>query len=123
MQSNGVVWFEIYVQDMERARAFYEGVLQVKMEKMMSGDIDMWRFPKDDGAMGINGTLVRVSGQPSGANSTLVYFSCRDCAVEEARAEKFGGRIHRGKLAIGAYGFVSLLVDTEGNMFGLHSMQ
>jgi predicted enzyme related to lactoylglutathione lyase len=35
----------------------------------------------------------------------------------------FGGRIHRPKLSIGPYGFITLAVDTEGNMFGLHSMK
>ena len=73
--------------------------------------------------MGINGTLVRAPGQPSGGNSTLVYFGCQDCGVEEARVAQCGGRVHRPKLAIGEYGFVSLIVDTEGNMVGLHSMQ
>ncbi len=33
MQSNPVVHFEIYVQDMGRAKAFYEAVLAVKLEK------------------------------------------------------------------------------------------
>ena len=33
--SNPVVWFEIYVQNMERAKAFYEAVLAVKLEKCL----------------------------------------------------------------------------------------
>jgi len=32
MANNPVVWFEIYVQDMARAKKFYEAVLQVKLE-------------------------------------------------------------------------------------------
>jgi predicted enzyme related to lactoylglutathione lyase len=32
-----------------------------------------------------------------------------------------GGRIHRPKLSIGEWGFISLVYDTEGNMIGLHS--
>jgi predicted enzyme related to lactoylglutathione lyase len=32
MQSNPVVWFEIYVQDMQRAKKFYEAVLLVSAE-------------------------------------------------------------------------------------------
>lgn len=27
------------------------------------------------------------------------------------------------KFAMGPYGFIALVVDTEGNMLGLHSMQ
>ena len=32
MNHNVVGWFEIYVQDMPRAKAFYEAVFQVKLE-------------------------------------------------------------------------------------------
>ena len=60
---------------------------------------------------------------PSGGNSTLVYFSCDDCAIEEARVVEFGGSIQKGKTSIGEYGFISLVLDTEGNMFGLHSLE
>jgi hypothetical protein len=34
-----------------------------------------------------------------------------------------GGKVHREKMSIGPYGFIVLAVDTEGNMFGLHSMK
>jgi uncharacterized protein len=64
-----------------------------------------------------------MDGFPSGGNSTLVYFSCEDCSIEESRATQFGGRIPRNKMSIGEYGFISLVLDTEGNMFGLHSLQ
>ena len=49
----------------------------------------------------------------SGGNSTLVYFSCSDCAIEEARVAEFGGRIQHGKTSIGEYGFIALVFDTE----------
>src|SRR6266436_2570919 len=62
-------------------------------------------------------------GCSSGGNSTLVYFGCEDCSVEEGRVAKSGGSIHKKKFSIGRYGFISLAVDTEGNMFGLHSMK
>lgn len=70
--------------------------------------------------LGISGALVKMEGYPSGGNSTIVYFSCPDFAVEEGRAEKLGARIQKPKTSIGEYGFISLLYDTEGNMIGLH---
>jgi predicted enzyme related to lactoylglutathione lyase len=72
---------------------------------------------------GAPGSLVRMPGFPSGGNSTLVYFSCADCAVEAGRVVAAGGRIQKEKMSIGQYGFIALAYDTEGNMFGLHSMQ
>ena len=123
MQSNPVVWFEIYVQDMDRAKAFYESVLQLKLERLNSPELEMWRFPVAKDKPGAGGALAKMEGFPSGGNSTLVYFSCADCAVEAARAKEFGGRIQRDKMSIGEYGFIALVIDTEGNMIGLHSMQ
>ena len=38
MKSNTVVHFEIYVQDMDRAKAFYEAVLGIKLEKNARSD-------------------------------------------------------------------------------------
>ena len=120
--SNPVRWFEIYVQDMERAKKFYESVLQLKLQKLDSPGMDMWAFPMEQNAPGAAGTLVRMQGVPSGG-STLVYFASEDCAVEESRVARSGGQVHKPKFSIGQYGFISLVVDTEGNMFGLHSMK
>jgi uncharacterized protein len=123
MSNNPVIWFEIYVQDTARAKAFYESVFQVELEKLDAPEIEMWAFPMDMEKLGASGALVRMPGFPSGRNSTLVYFRCVDCAVEEARIGAAGGRIQRPKMSIGQYGFVSLAFDTEGNMIGLHSQQ
>ncbi|WP_339720654.1 hypothetical protein [uncultured Paraglaciecola sp.] len=54
---------------------------------------------------------------------SFTYFSCNNCAVEAARLERAGGKVHSTKMAIGGYGFVTLPLDTEGNMFGLHSLK
>lgn len=123
MKPNPVCWFEIYVEDMDRAKKFYETVFQTKLEYLHSPDVEMWAFPMEHNLWGAGGSLVRMAGRTSGGNSTLVYFSCDDCAVEESRAEKAGGRIQRTKMSIGQYGFISLVVDSEGNMIGLHSMK
>ena len=125
MKNNPVGWFEIYVQDMNRAKAFYETVFAGKLEKHPGPDFEMWAFPMecDHVAAGAAGALVHMPGCPSGGNSTLVYFSCDDCAVEASRVASAGGRIFKEKFSIGQYGFIALATDTEGNMFGMHSMK
>ena len=47
MQIKPVGWFEIYVQDMGRAKAFYEAVFSVQFEKLEGPDssFEMWSFP------------------------------------------------------------------------------
>jgi hypothetical protein len=34
MKPNPVGWFEIYVQDISRAKAFYEAVLQTQLQRL-----------------------------------------------------------------------------------------
>jgi predicted enzyme related to lactoylglutathione lyase len=123
MTRNPVGWFELYVQDMERARRFYEAVLATGLERLDSPGIEMWAFPGQPDRPGSAGALVKMEGYPSGGNSTIVYFSCADCAVEAGRAAASGGRVFKEKFSIGQYGFIALVVDSEGNMIGLHSMQ
>ena len=120
MTARHIDWFEIYVQDMARARAFYEAMLDTRLEQISSG-IEMWAFPASSDAAGASGALVRYEGYPSGGNSTIVYFRCDDCAVEAARAAAHGGRVFKDKFSIGPHGFIALVTDSEGNMIGLHS--
>jgi len=123
---NAIAWFEIYVDNMDRAKAFYEAVFQTNLKSLIpgghEGGLQMWAFPSDQNSYGAPGALVKMEGFAAGANSVIVYFACQDCAVEEARVQQFGGRIHRPKTSIGEYGFISLVYDTEGNLIGLFSM-
>ena len=121
MAKNPINWFEIYVQDMDRAKDFYEGVLQIELSPLGGSDLAMLAFPQDFAGYGASGALVRYPDKSSGVNSTIVYFSCEDCADEAARVEEHGGKVEREKMSIGQYGFVVLATDPDGNMIGLHS--
>lgn len=123
MKSNAVGWFEIYVDDMERARGFYEHVFNVTLQKLAVDGLEMYAFAMSDEAPGAAGALVKLEGMTPGGGGTLVYFICEDCAVEGARVERAGGTIVRPKMSIGEYGHIVLAQDTEGNLIGLHSMQ
>lgn len=125
---NPVGWFEIYVDDMDRAKTFYEATLATTLEPLPSPDssIEMLSFPMGEETMnhyGAPGALCKMEGSSPGAGGTLVYFGCEDCAIEEGRVSDAGGNVLKSKFAIGDYGFISLIMDTEGNTVGLHSMQ
>lgn len=120
---NPVGWFEIYVQDMERAKTFYEKTFQVTFEHLEMPEMDLWAFPMQPDGAGCAGALVKMTDKDSGVGGTLVYFSTADCAVEAARAAENGGKIQKEKQSIGQYGFIALVLDTEGNMIGIHSME
>ncbi len=123
MKANPVNWFEIYVQDMQRAKGFYEAVFQTELTNLNNPHVEMWGFPMETNARGAAGSLVKIEGVPSGGRGTLIYFSCEDCALEQARVTAAGGSVHKPKFSIGEYGYISLVHDSEGNLIGLHSLQ
>jgi hypothetical protein len=120
---NAVGWFEIYAQNMNRAKMFYENTFQVTLENLESPDLEMWAFPPKHGTPGCAGAIVKMEGKDSGVGGTIIYFVCDDCSAEAARAVQNGGKIQREKFSIGEYGFIALVLDTESNMIGLHSMK
>ncbi len=123
MMNNPVGWFEIYVQDMDRAKAFYESVLATSLTRLEAPGVELWAFPMDGNAAGAAGALARMEDGPSAGNSVIVYFKCEDCATEAGRASANGGTVFKEKFSIGQYGFIALVNDTEGNLIGLHSMR
>ncbi len=125
MKGNPVVWFEIYVQDLPRAKTFYEKVLGVTLTKLDSPDtsIEMWQFPSQENAFGASGALCKMADVPSGGGGTMVYFSCEDCATEAGRVKGAGGQVMKEKFSIGQYGAIAIAFDPDGNCFGLHSMK
>jgi len=130
MKTNPVVHFEIYVEDMARAKAFYEAVFEITFKRMPNPvpevEMEMWAFPFDpkDGTSryGTGGMLCKMEGFAPGGGGTVVYFACDDCAVQASRAVANGGSIFQEKMSIGEHGFCALARDTEGNLIGLHSM-
>jgi predicted enzyme related to lactoylglutathione lyase len=125
---NPVVWFEIYVEDLKRAQKFYETVFKLELNELPMPEtaddgMHMLFFPADmESKNAASGALVKMEGFKAGNNSTIVYFASEDCSVEEARIKDSGGNVVKSKVSLGEYGFMVLATDTEGNMFGIHSM-
>lgn len=121
---NAVAWFDIYVDDLARATAFYEAILDTKMEPMgdPTGESQMMSFPADMSVYGAGGALSKSPYSKPGVGGTIIYFMTADIFAQEARVADAGGIVIRPKFSIGEFGFVSLCQDTEGNMFGMSSM-
>lgn len=122
---NAVGWFDIYVDDLDRAVAFYETVLGTKLEPLgdPTGESQMMSFPADMSAYGAGGALTKSPYAGPGVGGTIIYFMAEDCAVQEGRVAQAGGVVVRPKFSIGEFGWITLCQDTEGNMFGLNSMK
>lgn len=126
MKQNAIGWFDIYVVDMSRATTFYEAVFKQTLEDMKDptdADVLMKSFPTDMAEYGAGGALVQREGSMPGVGGTTIYFGVEDCAVVQSRVSDAGGQVIRPKMSIGQFGFISLFMDTEGNMIGLSSMK
>jgi predicted enzyme related to lactoylglutathione lyase len=120
---NLVVWFEIPVTDMERARKFYSDVFELDIEVQDSGDKPYGLFPMR--GYGNSGALVKhVDFQPSAKAATIYLSGGRDLSVPLGRVEAAGGKILVPKTMISReMGYYALFLDSEGNRVGLHSMK
>lgn len=126
MRQNAIGWFDIYVNDMDRAEMFYRTVLQREFEQISDptdSSVVMRGFVTEMDCYGAGGALVKREGAGPVTGGTIVYFGVEDCAVEESRVAGAGGQVVNPKMSIGKYGFVSVCMDTEGNLFGLSSMK
>ena len=118
---NPVNWFDISVSNLGRAKQFYETVFKIQLVDFPIEWGKQSAFPFDQKGLNITGALVEKENRVVNGNNTLIYFESEDCVTEEARVEKAGGKIIKAKTSIGEFGFVTVLMDTEGNTIGLHS--
>lgn len=120
---NMINWFEIPVSDMNRAVAFYETVLDAKLEQMEMMGMKMAFFPGYEGK--VSGGLAQSPMHVPSSSGTLVYLNGNpNLSGMLERAEKAGGSIIMPKTAISPeIGYMAFFVDCEGNTIGVHSQE
>jgi len=124
MEANMVGWFEIPVEDMDRAKQFYEAVFDVKIQVQDFNGLVMGWFPFAENKMGASGSLVKHPDfyHPSATDGPLLYFTCKDVSVPLDKVAKAGGEVLQVKKLISEeIGYMGLFLDTEGNRLALHS--
>ncbi|WP_242334968.1 MULTISPECIES: VOC family protein [unclassified Anaeromyxobacter] len=118
---SAINWFELPVEDLERARRFYETVLATPLgggARVNDGGLPMAFFPSSDG---VGGALVKDPRFRPASDGAVVYLNADgvlDACVR--RVEAAGGKVLVPKTDIGEHGHFALLLDTEGNRVGLH---
>ncbi|TYA56019.1 VOC family protein [Formosa maritima] len=122
MKHNMIGWFEVPVNDMERAKKFYETVFKVEISIHDFGGILMGWFPDRGEVPGAQGTLIKQDTYLPSQEGTLVYFISENVQNELDRVEVAGGTIYQPKSQISAeHGYMAAFIDTEGNRIALHS--
>jgi predicted enzyme related to lactoylglutathione lyase len=122
--SHGVVHFEIPATDPEKLSQFYTSLFGWKIEKMpMEGmdyyvtstvDTDEQGMPKEPGA--INGGIApRMSPDQRPAN----YVNVESVDEYAGKAKGLGATLLMDKMPVPGMGWFALMMDPEGNTFGL----
>ena len=123
---SAISWFEIGTTDLERATKFYETIFGVSLIPMDMPNIRMRMFPLDDMMNGIGGAIVDSKGfhKPSSTDGPLIYLNGNpDVQFILDKVEAAGGKILVPKTEISPeYGYMAVIIDTEGNRVGLHSV-
>ncbi|OIQ38569.1 MAG: glyoxalase [Bacteroidetes bacterium MedPE-SWsnd-G1] len=122
---NTVNWFEIPVTNYERAKTFYNTILNLVIQDyhMPEKNMEYGMFPYDMQGNGVGGAIVKMEGlNPSSDGSTVYLNGGDDLSVALEKVESAGGTIILPKMDIDENGFIAQFIDTEGNRVALHSM-
>jgi predicted enzyme related to lactoylglutathione lyase len=118
---NQVVWFDIPVLNLDRAIRFYSAVLGAEVKKEQFQGMALGVLPHED--KGVGGCLFQQEGERPSGHGPLLYLNAQG-RLDQALAavEPNGGRVLQPKHSIAPHGFRAVVLDSEGNRVGLHSM-
>jgi predicted enzyme related to lactoylglutathione lyase len=118
---NIAVWFEIPVKEMDRARKFYNEILEIDIQVQELMGALMGFFPMEGYAS--SGSLVQGEGFEPCDGGTFVYLNGgEDLTGVLDRVEPAGGKVVIPKTPVDEEsGFFARFTDTEGNTVGLWS--
>lgn len=123
-QANALNWFEIPVDEIERAQDFYEGIFDMEMAPLqeMQG-MKMVGFPIDMASGKIGGALVESDFHVPSDEGAIIYLNANpDIQTIIDRVEDLGGEVVMPRTQISPeIGYMGFFIDSEGNRIGLHA--
>lgn len=124
---NALNWFEIPVEDFDRAKKFYELIFNYQMPESTMGPARMGFLLYDFKGGKVGGAIVyNPKFYSPSPNGSLIYLNCQpDLQVVLYKVEAAGGKVLTEKTLISPeqnLGFWALISDSEGNRIALHSM-
>ncbi len=119
---SAITWFEIPTTDFDRARRFYEAILETPLREEMFGNGRIALFPYE--RPGVGGALDEASQARPGDAGVVVYLGVEGRLDRTlALVPGAGGALAAPKTALPpGMGFVAHIIDSEGNRVGLHTI-
>ncbi|TAL41847.1 MAG: VOC family protein [Chitinophagaceae bacterium] len=123
INDNCLNWFEIPVEDLQRAKYFYQKIFSVEMSEDTMMGMRMAFFPSEHGNGKVGGALVKSEMHKPNTEGVLVYLNANpDVSVVLEKIEEEGGIILMSKtLLTPEAGYIAMFLDPEGNRIALHS--
>jgi uncharacterized protein len=120
---NSLNWFEISVQDIRRAKKFYETIFGIEMQEQEMMGMKMAFFPSETMNDKVSGGLVQGPMHKPSADGAKIYLNANpDLSVVLSKIVKAGGKVTMPKTNISEdLGFMAFFSDTESNIVALHS--
>lgn len=120
---NALNWFEIAVNDIARAKKFYETVFDMEMSQQEMMGMKMAFFPTDDSTGKVSGALVQSDMHKPSAEGAVIYLNGNpDLTLALGKIDGAGGKIIMPKTFISdTIGYMAFFIDTEGNKVAIHS--
>jgi predicted enzyme related to lactoylglutathione lyase len=123
---NAISWFEIPTTDLDRAQKFYETIFATTLIPLDVQNLRMRMFPIENQMSGIGGALCYNKDfyRPSSTDGPLIYLNGNpDVQNVLDKVEAAGGKVLVPKTQISPeYGYMAVIIDTEGNRIALHSV-
>ena len=120
-RANNMVWFELPVNNLERATEFYEIAFATHMrtDSRFPG-IAMFPRATDDA---VTGALAETSEASPSTDGAIIYLNCDgDIDGVLKRAQAAGGEVLREVAQLpGGMGWIAQFRDLDGNRVGLHA--
>ena len=122
-KANVLNWFEIAVNDINRAKKFYEEVFGINIEVAEMMGMQMGFFPYENMGGKVGGAIVQSSMHKPSMDGAVIYLNANpDLSAALSRVEKAGGKVAMPKTHINEdTGYMAFFIDTEGNKVGMHS--
>lgn len=121
--ANAINWFEIPVDDFDRAKMFYERIFDYEMALMDMGPTRLGMLPFEEGKGAVGGAIVKAEDFLPARQGTLVYLNGGDdLTTVLMRVDDAGGKVLLEKTLITPeIGYYATFLDVEGNKVALHS--
>ncbi|KUJ56139.1 MULTISPECIES: VOC family protein [Bacteroidota] len=120
MMNNIITWFELPVNDFDRARKFYENVLEISLTQMENEGFKSLAFPFD--GSNVSGSLVQNLGNGQN-NSIMLYFNAgQKLSPALERVKVNNGKIIMETMRIKS-GVIAQVLDSEGNKIALFALE